>query len=104
MAERAVLVDAQARESIESIYRWIAQRSTDGAHRWYSNILVALDHLAKEADRYAEAPESHRFEETIRNLSFRMRSGRTYRVLFTIRGNEVHALFVRAPGQDLASP
>ncbi len=104
MARFHVRLDEEATRNVDSIYRWIAERSADGATRWYRSLLRVLDRLGEHADRFPEAPEGHRFDERVRCVMFRMRSGRTYRVLFTIAGEEVHVLFVRAPGQDWASP
>lgn len=103
MSKRRVRLDDEAKLNVDTIYGWIAERSPAGANRWYRNFLNALDRLTNDAERYPEAPESHGFDETIRNLTFRMRSGRVYRLLFTISGDEVHVLFVRGPGQDWAS-
>ncbi len=103
MSKRCVRLDDEAKRNVNTIYEWIAERSSAGANRWYRNLLDALDQLSNDAERYSEAPESDRFSETIRNLTFRMRSGRTYRLLFTISDDEVHVLFVRGPGQDWAA-
>jgi len=100
---RIVLSD-EARTNVGTIYDWIAKRSVDGAARWYRAFHAALDSLVDNADRCGVAPESTHFPEIIRNVSFRMRSGRTYRVLFAIHDTEVHVLFVRAPGQDSVEP
>ena len=86
MARFRVLLDDKAKRNVEAIYQWIVERSADGAARWYLTLLGALDQLASEPERFAVAPESHYFDETIRNLTFRMRSGRSYRVLFTVVG------------------
>lgn len=104
MSKYRVIVLPGAEEDIVAIYQWIGGRSQDGATRWHRKLDESIRRLGNEADRYPEAPESHRFSETIRNLTFRMRSGRVYRLLFTIAGTEVHLLFVRGPGQDLATP
>lgn len=104
MPKRRVRLDDEAQRNVEAIYEWVAERSPSGANRWYASLLTALHQLASDAERYAEAPESHRFSETIRNLAFRMRSGRVYRLLFTVSNDEVHVLFVRGPGQDLIEP
>ena len=98
------LLEEESRRNIDTIYGWIAERSPDGARRWYRAFRKALDKLLEDADRFPIAPESRHFDEVVRNLSFRMRSGRVYRVLFTVVGAEVHVLFVRAPGQDSANP
>ena len=104
MAKRTVRLAEEANRNADAIYAWIAERSTSGAHRWYRNLFKALDRLANDAECFAEAPESHRFDETIRNVSFRMRSGSVYRLVFTISGDEVHVLCLRGPGQDWVVP
>jgi plasmid stabilization system protein ParE len=104
MPEFRVLLDQEAERNVAEIYQWIHERSAEGALRWYRAFLKALFVLADEADRFAVAPESHHFEPTIRNLTFRMKSGRAYRVLFTIVDSEVHILFVRGPGQNWVTP
>jgi len=60
--------------------------------------------LQDTADRHGLAPESagHPFE--IRQIAFRTRRGRGYRSLYTIQGNDVFVMHIRAPGQDLVSP
>lgn len=103
MSKRLVRIDQEAQQNIDKIYSWIGDRSPTGANRWYRNFLDALEQLSIDAERYPIAPESHRFRETIRNLNFRMRSGRVYRILFAIEGDFVHVLFVRGPGQDWAA-
>jgi|GEM_PF-468057 len=100
-AKHQVRLSDVAKQNVDDIYRWIAERSVDGANRWYRNV---LDELANDPSRFAEAPESRFFEVTIRNLSFRMRSGRTYRLRFTVVGDEVQILFLRGPGQDWVAP
>lgn len=102
MNESSVILTDEAQRNIEAIFDWISERSPDGATRWYRALLKALTRLTTDPERLPIAPESHRFDRTVRDLRFRMRSGRTYRILFTVEGEEVHVLFVRAPGQDSA--
>jgi plasmid stabilization system protein ParE len=104
MAKFRVLLDQEAERNVDAIYQWIDARSKDGAVRWYRAFLKAIVTLGDQADRFGLAPESRHFEEHVRNLSFRMKSGRSYRLLFTISANQVHVLFVRGPGQDWATP
>lgn len=100
MSRRQVRLDDEAKKGVDTIYHWIGERSAAGAQRWYRGLLDALDQLSSDADRFPEAPESRRFEQKVRHLTFRTRSGRSYRLLFTIEADEVHVLFVRGPGQD----
>jgi plasmid stabilization system protein ParE len=104
MAKVRVLLDQEGERNVEEIYQWIDARSKEGAARWYLAFLKAIAVLGDQADRFGNAPESHHFDESIRDLSFRMKSGRRYRLLFTISGSEVHVLFVRGPGRDWAAP
>jgi plasmid stabilization system protein ParE len=104
MPDFHVLLDEEATRNIEAIYQWIAERSVEGATRWYSTLTKAMDELSHDAGRFPVAPESRHFGETVRNLTFRMRSGRTYQLLFTIVESDVHVLFVRGPGQDWVTP
>jgi plasmid stabilization system protein ParE len=104
MPDFRIVLSNEARTNVGAIYDWIAERSVPGAGRWYRAFLAALDSLANNADRCPVAPESRHFSEVVRNVTFRMRSGRTYRILFTILGTEVHVLFVRGPGQDSVEP
>ncbi len=83
---------------------WIAERSAEGAARWYLALHSKLGVLRINAERFSLAPESQYFEQEIRNATFRTRSGRRYRILFTIDASDVNVLFVRAPGQDLIQP
>ena len=99
-----VILDEEAERNVTAIYDWIAERSSDGATSWYVAFTRKLDALSSEAERFPVAPESQRFEKVVRNATFRTRRGRTYRVLFTIDRDDVHVLFVRGPGQDLAKP
>ena len=104
MPDFRIVLSNEARTNVRTIYDWIAKRSVEGAGRWYREFFGTLNSLTKNADRCPVAPESRHFPEVIRNASFRMRSGRTYRVLFTIYDTDVHVLFVRGPGQDSVEP
>ena len=96
MSKQRIILEEESRRNIDTIYGWIAERSSDGAKRWYRTLQKALDKLLEDADRFPIAPESRHFDEVVRNLSFRMRSGRVYRVLFTVVGKEVHVLCICA--------
>lgn len=104
MPDFKIVLSGEAQANIGSIYDWISQRSLQGANRWYRTLQGTLDSLKDSADHCAVAPESRHFLEVIRSVTFRMRSGRTYRVLFTIDGTQIHVLYVRGPGQDFLEP
>jgi len=50
------------------------------------------------------APESKSFDIEIRHALFRTRSGRPYRAIFTVVGDEVRILRVRGRGQPPVRP
>jgi len=101
---RKVDLTHRARRDVEEIYEWIAERSHEGAKRWYAAFLEALEGLAAGAEARGLAPESGEFDQEVRQALFKTRKGRTYRALFTIAGTRVHVLAVRGPGQRLISP
>ncbi len=84
----------------EVIYRWIAKRSPQGAWQWYKGFLAAVDSLAVDPERHPRAPEFQTSNRDIRELDFKTRRGRKYRMLFMAVGNQVHILSVRGFGQD----
>lgn len=104
MAGFRVILFAEAERNTDSIREWIAERSADGAARWYLAFKKTIEALRKDPERFPVAPESRHFDDVIRNATFRMKSGRTYRLLFTIAGNDVRVLYVRGPGQDWVAP
>jgi plasmid stabilization system protein ParE len=101
---REVDLTRRARRDVEEIYEWIAERSRDGANRWYAAFLQALEGLAANPEGKGLAPESREFDQEVRQAFFRTRKGRTYRAVFIIEGAQIHALAVRGPGQRLLRP
>jgi plasmid stabilization system protein ParE len=95
---------AQALADIERIFGWIAHRSPDGAARWYESFWDAAERLREFPTACAMAAESSRFPEEIRCMLFGTPRGRTYRALFVIRGDVVHILCVRGPGEKNVTP
>lgn len=75
-------------------FDWIRERAPDAAVRWYDALENALQSLGQFPERCALAAENDAFEEEIRQLLFGKDHG-TYRVLFTVRGDEVHVLHFR---------
>ena len=50
------------------------------------------------------AAESKQFPEEVRCMLFGTTRGRTYRALFVVRGDIVHILCVRGPGEKAVKP
>lgn len=89
-----LIVAPPALADLDEAYRWIAERSPENAARWYNRFLDALSTLERFPRRCEVAPESRHVGLEIRQLLYGRRGG-VYRVLFTIRGREVHVLHVR---------
>ena len=99
-----VQVSRRAERDADAIFDWLAARSPDGAVRWYASYLATVRSLADRAPGCPMAAEADRMGLELRQVMFRTRKGRPYRLLFIIRGGDVHVMCVRGPGQDLASP
>jgi len=75
-----LLISQRAAADLEEAYRWYAERSPEGAVRWYNGFLDALDTLAADPERCPLAPEDSRFPIEVRQLLYGRR--RSYRALF----------------------
>jgi plasmid stabilization system protein ParE len=103
MSHRVVVL-ARARLDVFVIYDWIAERSPEGAQRWLDQFEKAAESLGINPFIAPVAPESGISDLEIRHILFRTRSGRTYRAIFTVVGDEVRILRVRGPGQPPLRP
>ncbi len=99
----AVSVLDRAWSDADGIFEWIAARSPQGAVRWNHAFDEALASRQSDADQHELAPENAHLEIGLRQLFFRTRRGRPYRLLYTIVGKEVRILRVRGPGQTLVT-
>jgi plasmid stabilization system protein ParE len=83
-----------AETQIEQAYQWYRDRNPGFADRWFRGLMNAIATLQEKPQRCALAFEQEVFSEEVRQLLYG-KSRNTYRVLFTIRGNTVHVLYVR---------
>jgi plasmid stabilization system protein ParE len=88
-----------AKTDAQRIYDWIHDRSPDGANRWWAAFCEACRSLERSPERSALAAEAERCDRDIRQLLFKTRRGKYYRLLYVIAESEVHILRVRGPGQ-----
>ena len=98
-----VVTTARASCDVEVCFNFIARVSSRGAASWFNAFELALRSLEGDALR-GLAPESEFFDEPIRQHLFKTRHGHAYRILFVVRGEVVHVVHIRGPGQDLMSP
>jgi plasmid stabilization system protein ParE len=90
----------KADTDIAVIFEWIAKRSPDGASRWLDALEAAIHKLRIQAGECALAPEADEIGIDLRQMMFRTRRGRPYRLLFVIRDDVVSLAAVRGAGQD----
>jgi plasmid stabilization system protein ParE len=79
-----LIIQPPAFDDIERAYKWMAERSPEGAGRWLEGLLRALETLTAFPRRCERAPESRFVDAEIRQLLYGRRANR-YRALFTIR-------------------
>lgn len=99
-----VIILPRAREDLLRNDQYIAERSPSGAQSWRDAFQTAVDSLERNADLCPLAPESQRLKQPVRQISFKTRHGRPFRVLFVIRDDRVYLLHIRGPGQNLLLP
>lgn len=96
-----VITLPQAEREFEEQYSYIAERSEAGAASWANAFYAALKQLELRPLATTLAPESANHPEDIRQMLFKTRRGRTYRVLFVVRDDRVLVLHIRGSGQDI---
>lgn len=95
-----VRILSAAQRDIERCFAFIAQRSPRGAANWFNQFAETRDSLGVDPHQRALAPESDYVSYDLRQVMFRTRKGKPYRILFTVHSGEVLVLRVRGPGQD----
>jgi plasmid stabilization system protein ParE len=94
-----IIIEQQAYAEMDETYEWIAQYSPEKATLWYFDMTERIESLQNNPYRCSLAPESSFFPEEIRQLLFEK-----YRILFTVRGEEVHVLHIRHSARDTLKP
>ena len=94
----------RAERDFDRIVAWLCDRSPQGADAWLRAWEKTKETLHDSADKFGLAPENEGPELEVREITFRTRKGKDYRVLYTIRDRNVYIMHLRGPGQDLLSP
>jgi plasmid stabilization system protein ParE len=89
---------------IDRITAYIKQRSPQGAAAWLNALQRAMKRLEQNAESCGEADENQRFDISLKQVLFKTRRGRVYRIVFTIVEYEVRILRIRGPGQAPIEP
>jgi len=89
-----VIVELSAQQDIAESRLWIAEYDVEAADHWFDSIYDTIGSLGLFPERCPLAPESRFFNREIREIFHGHRQYK-YRVLFTVKENEVHVLHVR---------
>jgi plasmid stabilization system protein ParE len=98
-----VFIEPTAEREIRSAVLWMADNtSRAAAARWYDGLTKKIDSLCHRPFRCPLAAENDLFPEEIRELLYGKAGKRIHkhRILFTIREDKVHVLFVRHTARD----
>ncbi len=92
-----VFIEGEARDNLRTHYLSLQARlpDSDFPDRWYYGIRAAIRELSTSAEQCGVAYEDRFFAETIRQKLVG-----SYKVLFTIHGEQVHVLHIRHQAQD----
>ncbi len=94
----------RAEGDIRSIAGYLYPRSRPGAAAWVNALDQATIWLADNAMSCSDADENEHFDINVKQMLFKTKRGRVYRVLFTVVDEEVRILRVRGPGQAPLDP
>src|SRR5438093_2568764 len=97
---RTLRIVERARSDVDDIFKWLVQRSAQGAISWYLAFRRAVEQINSSPESFAEAAESHRLGRQLRQAPFKTRRGRVYRIVFEVSDTEIMILRVRGPGQS----
>ena len=96
---------ATARADIHQQARWLRdQASPAAANQWLAGLYKAIASLETRPLRCPIAAESHKFPEEIRELLHGRSKKHKHRIIFTIREDTVHVLYVRHTARDELEP
>jgi hypothetical protein len=84
---------------------WLSKRSSlDAADRLSARFYESLSRLEFNPFSCGLAYENRHFADEVRHLLFEVSKGQIYRALFTVKGDVVKILCVRAPGEKPVRP
>lgn len=102
-----VVIEPTAEREIRSAVCWKTEHASPAvAARWYNGLIRKIDALRRDPYRCPLAPENDEFPEEIRELLHGDGGKRTHkhRILFTVREDAVHALYIRDTARDELEP
>jgi hypothetical protein len=99
-----VELSSRAEADLDRLLISLEEVSSTASHRLVRNFWKAVTRLRTYPLACGLAYENKYFSEDLRHLLFFANRRRKYKALFVIRGNVVHVLCVRAPGEKPVKP
>ncbi|PZU96482.1 MAG: type II toxin-antitoxin system RelE/ParE family toxin [Pseudanabaena sp.] len=97
--EFQVKLTRSSEQQIESIYLWIKERNPEYADQWFRGLMNLIATLQDKPRRCLLIKENHSTSEEIRQILYG-KSRNKYRVVFAIREDTVHILYIRHSAQS----
>lgn len=94
MKRFTVLLHPGALEDVREAYRYIVERSPDGAARWHAGLVAFVESLQTFPESHPTAPEDSELKAGVRQALY-VRPGSTYRLLFVVHEQSVHVVAIR---------
>lgn len=96
-----IVVHEQAKNDIKRNADWWAEHhSIDQALAWSDAVERQLQDLSQNPERFGIANENGRFAYEIRQILIGLGKRRSYRAIFTIKGDSVHILTIQRAEQS----
>ena len=102
-----IVIEPTAEREIRSAVRWKTENASPTvAARWYNGLIQKIETLRHHPTRCPLAAEDDKFDEEIRELLYGRGGKRVHRhrIIFTIREDAVHILYVRHTARDELEP
>jgi plasmid stabilization system protein ParE len=97
--EFQVRLTRSVEQQIESIYLWLKEYNPEYADQWFRGLMNLIATLQDKPRRCPIIKENYSTSEEIRQILY-SKSSAKYRVVFAIREDIVHILYVRHSAQD----
>jgi plasmid stabilization system protein ParE len=100
-----IVIEPTAEREIRSAVRWKTENASPTvAARWYNGLIKKIDTLRRHPTRCPLAAENDKFPEEIRELLYGRSKRYKHRIIFTLREDAVHILYVRHSARDELEP
>ncbi len=97
--EFQVELTRSSEQQIEAIYLWLKARNPEYADQWFRGLMNLIATLQDKPRRCALIKKNHFTSEEIRQILYG-KSRNKYRVIFAVREDIVHIVYVRHSAQS----